>query len=544
MTIKTDLTQERVNAMTSAGLWPDRILTDYFDEAVRQVPDRVAIAAANAETGVTTRLTYAELAQRVDAIAAGLAGLGVGRGDVVSFQLPNWWQFPAVYLACVRIGAVANPLMPIFRQRELNFMLNFAGSRVVIAPTRFRDFEYGAMMNALKPEVPSLEHVLLIGAEGEQSFEGVLLGRSRGPAVPRDRQLLPNELTELMYTSGTSGQPKAVMHVSNSLLGSALKYMEWIGLNGSDVVLMASPLAHQTGFIYGMMIAAILKTKLALLDVWSGSAAARVIRDEGATFTMASTPFLADLVNLPDADTRLLQTLRVFVCAGAPIPSVLVQRAAERLNFSVLSCWGMTENGGVTIAKPGDPPEKIFGTDGKAIEGMEVRVIDDDRKPVPAGTVGNLQARGMATFVGYMKKPELNSIDAEGWFDTGDRARMDAEGYIRITGRSKDVIIRGGENIPVVEIEGVLYAHDKVQDVAVVAMPDARLGERACAFVVAKPGVSISMDDIRKYLEAKGMAKQYWPERLEVLDAMPRTPSGKIQKFLLRERAAKFGPGA
>jgi cyclohexanecarboxylate-CoA ligase len=256
---------------------------------------------------------------------------------------------------------------------------------------------------------------------------------------------------------------------------------------------------------------------------------------------MASTPFLSDLASNETVARESVKTLRTFVCAGAPIPSVIVQKATERLGFEVLSCWGMTENGAVTIARPGDPPEKIFGTDGRAIGGMEVRVVDANGAPAPAGTVGRLQARGTFTFVGYLKKPELNAWDDDGWFETGDLARVDADGYVRITGRTKDVIIRGGENIPVIEVENLLYRHPKVQDAAVVAMPDARLGERACAFVVPRPNERPTFAELTAFLAKEGMAKSYWPERLELVEAMPRTPSGKIQKFKLREAAAKLG---
>lgn len=545
MTLEMQLTANRLQAMRASGLWPDRLLTDHFDDAVARSPEAIAIAAQGAESGILTRLSYANLKLKVDRIALGLASLGVGKGDVVSFQLPNWWHFVAMYLACVRIGAVANPLMPIFRERELRFMLNFAGSGIVVAAARFRDFDYGEMYRALRAAVPSLRRILLVGGKGEESFEELLSDRAweketDAAALFRQRRPDPNEATQLMYTSGTSGEPKAVMHTPNTLLSSALKYIEWIGLEPRDVVLMASPLAHQTGFIYGMMVPIILRTKLVLLDVWSAGAAARLIGEEGASFTMASTPFLADLTNSPDVTPELVRSLRIFVCAGAPIPSVLVQRATEKLRFSVLSCWGMTENGAVTIARPGDPLDKIIGTDGKAIDGMEVRVVDEQRRPVSSGTVGHLQARGMATFVGYLKRPELGATDQDGWFDTGDLARMDEDGYIRITGRSKDVIIRGGENIPVVEVENLLYRHPKIQDAAVVAIPDARLGERACAFVVTKAGETLNLPELTSFLASERMAKQYWPERLEVVEAMPRTPSGKIQKFRLREIAAKL----
>ena len=540
------LTDSRRQAMAKSGLWPNRVLTDYFDDALRAVPDRTAVTGTNSATGEKVNLSYRELDRRVTRIALGLAALGVQPGEVVSFQLSNWWQYIALYLACVRIGAVANPLMPIFRQRELRFMLNFAESKVVISPARFRDFDHAAMFAELKPELKTVKHVFVIGGSGEPSFERYFLERAweteqDAAALFRARKPDPNALTQLLYTSGTTGEPKAAMHTANTLLSGVQQYIKWVGLGPQDVVFMASPLAHQTGFMYGMMMPVMLQTKLVLQDIWSAPEAAKLIQAEGCTFTMASTPFLSDLTNSEAVTRESVKTLKKFVCAGAPIPSVIVQKATERLGIEVLSCWGMTENGGVTIACPGDPPEKIFGTDGKAIDGMEVRVVDEDRKPVPPGTVGDLQARGMASFVGYLKKPELNATDAEGWFDTGDLARMDQDGYIRITGRSKDVIIRGGENVPVVEIENLLYRHPKVQDVAVVAMPDPRLGERACAFVTLKAGEKLAIEEITAFLAKEGMAKNYWPERLEVIEAMPRTPSGKIQKFKLREAATGFG---
>ena len=549
MAFEIYLSEARRRAEEASGLWPDRLLTDYLDEAVKVTPDRVAITGTNSATGERTTLTYAALAHRVERIALGLAALGVQPGEVVSFQLPNWWQYPALYLACVRIGAVANPLMPIFRQRELRYMLNFAESRVVIVPARFRDFDYAAMLAEIRPDLPSVRHTFVIHGTGEQSFERHFLERawekeSDAAALFRARRPDPSALTELLYTSGTSGEPKAVMHVSNTLLAMALQYIKWVRLGGDDVVFMASPLAHQTGFVYGMMIPVILRAKLVLLDAWSAPGAARLIQAEGATFTMASTPFLSDLANSEAVTRQDMKTLRTFVCAGAPIPSVIVQRATERLGIEVLSCWGMTENGAVTIAAPGDPPEKIFGTDGRAIDGMEVRVLDAENRVGPAGTPGRLQARGSFTFVGYLKKPALNAWDADGWFETGDLARIDQDGYIRITGRSKDVIIRGGENIPVIEIENLLYRHPKMQDVAVVAMPDPRLGERACAFVVPRPGEQPTFEEMAAFLAREGVAKNYWPERLELIEAMPRTPSGKIQKFKLRQVAAQFGPDA
>jgi cyclohexanecarboxylate-CoA ligase len=312
-------------------------------------------------------------------------------------------------------------------------------------------------------------------------------------------------------------------------------------VTGSDVIFMGSPYAHQTGFLYGMLMPIMLKTTTVALDAWSAIEAAPMIEREGVTFSMGSTPFVSDMVNLAEEPrARVSRTLRTWVCAGAPIPRVLVQRAKAEMDLDVLSCWGMTENAGLTITRKSDPQEKVFSTDGRALPGTEVRVVDEAKRPVPADTVGNLQARGITHFVGYLKKPQLNSVDADGWFDTGDLARMDKDGYIRIVGRTKDVIIRGGENIPVAEVENLIYRHPAVAECAVVAIPDQRLGERPCAYVVAKADARLDLAELTRFLAKEGMAKTYWPERLELVADMPRTPSGKIQKFKLREAAAKL----
>jgi cyclohexanecarboxylate-CoA ligase len=543
MAFQIYLPQARIAA--AQGLWLDRLPIDDLDEAIHNGAGRTAFVGWNSAQGREIRLSYAELGHRADKIALGLLACGVGKGDVVAFQLPNWWEFTALFYACSRIGAVANPLMPIFRQRELRFMLGFAEAKVAVVPALWRGFDHMAMLRELRFDLPHLQHVFAVGGRDGASFEQVFLDR---PAVSHaEREALaklrpgPNEVVELIYTSGTSGEPKAVMHTANTVLAPARCFIDDIGLTGRDTVFMGSPYAHQTGFLYGMLMPVMLGATTVALDTWSAADAVPLIEREGATFSMGSTPFLSDVVNLPDAvRTRISRTLRTWVCAGAPIPRVLVQRAKAEMDLDVLSCWGMTENAGLTITRKRDPQAKAFETDGRALPGNEVRVVDDQQRPVPPETVGHLQARGITHFVGYLKKPQLNAIDADGWFDTGDLARMDADGYIRIVGRTKDVIIRGGENIPVAEVEDLIYRHPAVAECAVVAMPDDRLSERACAFVRAKADAQLDLRELTRFLAAEGMAKPYWPERLELLTEMPRTPSGKIQKFKLREMAAEF----
>jgi cyclohexanecarboxylate-CoA ligase len=529
----------------SRGLWSDRLPIDDLDAAIAKSPDATAFVGRNSAQDREIRLTYAELGERIDKIAAGLVERGVGKGDVVAFQLSNWWEFTALFFACNRIGAVANPLMPIFRQRELRFMMGFAEAKVAVVAALWRGFDHMAMMREIRSDLPSVAHVFAVGGVGQESFEQAFLDRPALSAAEKQRLAKlrpgPNDVVELIYTSGTSGEPKAVMHTANTVLAPAQAFIDDIDLTGRDVMFMGSPYAHQTGFLYGMLMPVMLGTRTVALDIWSARDAMPLIEREGATFSMGSTPFLSDMVNLPDdARARVSRTLRTWVCAGAPIPRVLVQRAKAEMNLDVLSCWGMTENAGLTITRKSDPQEKVFETDGRALPGSGVRVVDEQKRPLPVDTVGHLQARGTTHFVGYMKKPQLNSIDADGWFDTGDLARMDRDGYIRIVGRTKDVIIRGGENIPVAEVENLIYRHPKVAECAVVAMPDARLGERACVFVTPKAPASLDLTELTHFLSEQGMAKTYWPERLEVMPDMPRTPSGKIQKFKLREMAAKL----
>jgi cyclohexanecarboxylate-CoA ligase len=527
-------------AMIKQGFWHDRTINDDLDACVASCPDKVALTAVSLESGNVKRLTYRQMAVMADRIAIGLSRLGVGRNDVVSMQLPNWWQFTLTYLACSRIGAVLNPLMHIFRERELSFMLKHGCSKVVIVPKLFRGFDYEQMITSLKPSLPDLQHVVVVGGAGDNSFEKLLsepIWESASDAndiLTRHRPG-PDNIMQLIYTSGTTGEPKGVMHSANTAMANIIPYAERLGLGADDIVLMASPMAHQTGFMYGLMMPIMLRASAVLQDIWEPKKAVELIRSEGATFTMASTPFLTDLAKAVSESGMEVPTLRTFLCAGAPIPGPLVQQARKTLGAKIVSAWGMTENGAVTLIKVDDDDERAFNTSGCPLPGAEIRVVDADGRPLPHGTNGRLLVRACSNFGGYLRRPHLNGTDADGWFDTGDLAEIDDRGYVRITGRSKDVIIRGGENIPVVEIETLLYKHPAVSQVAIVSYPDERLGERGCAVVVPKPGQAIDLTAMIDFLKSQKVALQYIPERLLVLDEMPATPSGKIQKFKLRD---------
>ena len=526
--------------MVAQGFWHDRTINDDLDACVAAHPDKLALTAVQVDTGTVTRFTYAELARMADRIAVGLTRLGVGRNDIVACQLPNWWQFTLTYLACSRIGAVVNPLMHIFRERELSFMLRHGEAKLVIAPKTFRGFDFEAMVTGLQPSLPDLQHVVVVGGTGANSFEALLSGPEWEKASDAQDILTrhrpgPDDVTQLIYTSGTTGEPKGVMHSANTVMANIIPYAQRLVLGADDVVLMASPMAHQTGFMYGLMMPIMLQASVVLQDIWEPKQAIALVQSEGATFTMASTPFLTDLARTVAETGQGVPTLKTFLCAGAPIPGPLVEQARAALGAKVVSAWGMTENGAVTLTRLDDADERSFSTDGLPLPGVEVRVVDIDHHDLPAGEAGKLLLRSCSNFGGYLHRPHLNGTDADDWFDTGDLARIDAQGYLRITGRSKDVIIRGGENIPVVEIESLLYRHPAVAMAAIVAYPDERLGERACAVVVPKPGLGIDLPAIQAFLKEQKVAIQYIPERLIVRDALPSTPSGKIQKFKLRE---------
>lgn len=522
------------------GLWHDRTINDYLDACVQSVPDKVALTAVQVDGGAITSFTYRELATMADRIAVGLSRLGVGRNDVVSCQLPNWWQFTLTYLACSRIGAVMNPLMHIFREHELSFMLKHGAAKVMIAPKVFRGFDYEQMVTALQPTLPDLQHVVIVGGSAANSFEALLSG-PQWEQEPDARDILsrhrpgPDDITQMIYTSGTTGEPKGVMHSANTTMGNIIPYAARLHLGSDDVILMASPMSHQTGFMYGLMMPIMLKASAVLQDIWEPKKAVQLIREHGVTFTMASTPFLTDLARTVTESGSAVPTLRIFLCAGAPIPGPLVEQARQAMGTKIVSAWGMTENGAVTLTKLDDADERSVNSDGCPLPGVEVKVVDFDGAALPSGVPGKLLLRSCSNFGGYLHRPQFNATDAEGWFDTGDLASVDAQGYIRITGRSKDVIIRGGENIPVVEIETMLYRHPAINTVVIVAYPDERLGERACAIVVPKPGQSVDLPSIVDFLKAQKVAIQYIPERLIVREMMPATPTGKIQKFKLRQ---------
>ena len=524
------------------GWWRDRTMVEDFREVAAAAPDKVAIVSDHAAGGAEV-LSFRQLARLVERFAGGLLELGVRPGDVVSMQLPNWWQFTALALAAMRVGGVVNPIIPILRRREVGFIIERTESRVCVVPASFRGFSHGEMLAELKQTIPTLEHAFAIGSVGQPEVrdfaEHFMATRWEDVHRPEDLDRLTpaaDAVAQIQFTSGTTGEPKGVVHTHNTLFAGMRALPEMQRLTADDVVLMASTMAHQTGFLYGLLMPMSMGMKVVYQDLWVAQRMLELVEDEAVTWTMGATPFVIDAIEAQRKTPRDVSSLGQFTCAGAPVPPPIVEAAGEVLGTRLVAAWGMTENGAVSYTTPEDPPDFASRSDGRPAPWMELRVVDGEGKDVPPGEEGRLVARGASQCVGYFKRPDLYqaALTTDGWFDTGDLARMDDSGAIRISGRSKDIVIRGGENVPVVEVEAALYRMSSVREVAVIAVPDQRMGERACAVVVPN-GEAPTLEAIRVHLEKEGMTRHFWPERLEIVTEMPKTPSGKIQKFRLRE---------
>jgi cyclohexanecarboxylate-CoA ligase len=542
MLFETILRPELAARYRAAGWWSDRLLNDAVDEAVARQPGRTALVDTR------RRMTYAELQAHANRCALGLVNLGVRRGDVVMVQLPNWSEFVVATLALERIGAVINPVAPIFRERELRSMLRLAAPVAAIFASQFRGWDYGAMFAQLRSESVSLR--LLIGVDSHDGEQEIITWQhvvARGAELVTHRPTLdrlrpsPDDVTELMFTSGTTGEPKGVLHTANTLNSAAVATIRDASLTGEDVIHMASTLGHQTGFLYGVRLPLLLGATAVYQDRWDAEAFVRLVDEEKITLTVGATPFLADTLRACRHSGQRVPSLRAFVCGGAPIPQPLADQVVEQLACRLVPCWGMTETAIVTSVQPSDPPEKVATTDGRPCQEMDISIRDSAGLELPAGQEGDLLARGAFTFVGYVQGRRFTEqcFTRDGWLKTGDRARRDSDGYVRITGRSKDIIIRGGENVPVKEIEDVLLCHPKVRTVAMVGVPDERLGEVGCACIILEPGETLQLEEVRTFLAERQVTRQFWPEQLELMTEFPMTPSGKVQKFQLRDMLAR-----
>jgi 3-phosphoshikimate 1-carboxyvinyltransferase len=551
-------------------------LTARVRELATSRPDDPAVIEVTTDEPVVT--SWKQLQDEADRVSALLVELGVQRGEAVALQLPNWREFVAITLGIVQIGAVATPIMPAFGPRETTMTLSRSRARVMFLPNVFRKRQPAIELVEVIAEAKAtnrpvtLEHVVVLQAENRDGqfppetgspiplpaadlfdwtwhyYDASLAAMT--PDAAELEALAPSldDVCQLLFTSGTTGEPKGVQHTHRTLATATAMETEHLGLGDGDRIFVPSPLAHQTGFLYGMLLAWNLGVPSVLQPVWDAPLALEQAFGRGkATFVQAATPFLTDLVASVEAGLAAPESLRIFVATGAAVPRALAEKATTVLGTAVLGAFGTTETCLGTLASPTDRPENAWGSDGRPLAGIRIRIVDDAGAEVAAGEEGNYELSSPTIFGGYLERPDLTAgvFTADGWYRTGDLARVDEAGFLHITGRVKDVINRGGEKVPVVEVENLLYQHPLVADVAVVAMPDERLGERACAFVVpARADESLSFEDMQLYLGRAGLSKYYWPERLEFIDELPRNTIGKVQKNVLREMAAAFAAAA
>lgn len=530
MVVLAKIAGERRRRDRGDGSWADRFVDAYVRDAAAQVPARIGVVDG------AVQLTYSQLDNSIDRIAGRLAELGVAKGDVVSWLLPNWHESYLLHYAALRLGAVSNPIVPASRHREVEYVLARAQSKVVVIPGRFRGFSFPEMLGELRPRLPDLRHVV-VARPGDRaadlSFDELL--RHPGGALAVDRS--PDDAVLLMFTSGTTAHPKGVIHTHNTFDYENRSLIKLFGLGEEDRIWMPSPVTHVTGMLYGLQLPAMLRTMVVLQDIWEAGAGLRLIAEHRCTFTVAATPFLHGLTHHPELDDFDLSCLKTFACGGADVPPALVREARRRLSCHVTRVYGSTEFPTLSATGPGDSPDKAAETDGHAIGAATYRIVDEQGSDVQSGATGELLVQGPEAMAGYQDPADdSGAYTADGWFRTGDLASHDVDGYLTIRGRIKDIIVRGGENISATEVESLLFEHPMVSEVAIVAMPDPVLVERACAFVVpAAEGVP-TLADLTSFLQARRVSKQKYPERLEIVSELPKTQSGKVQKFRLRER--------
>ncbi len=490
---------------------------DLFRATCDRLSDRPALIDG------AERLSFRQWLRHSDALARALGDLGIGRGDVVAFQLPNWWEAAALFTASASIGAVANPILPIFRERELEFVLRQSEARVLFVPESFRGVDYPAMVDRFRRRLPQLANVIRLRARSDRHFAD-MLDRAAAPPL---RDLHPDSLLLLMYTSGTTSSPKGVLHTHATLVSEIHSLERVHGLTAADSTLMPSPLTHISGVLHGIMTPAIVGTKAVLMDRWEPARAVDLIDRESISYMIGAPLFLQDLLaNAP----RQGSSLRLFSCGGASVSADLMRQARLHLGCIAKRVYGSTEFPTMTTTSAGDADSHGATTEGRAIAPNQIRIVDQQGAAVPSGASGEIQAIGPECFVGYLD-PELNreAFTEDGWFRTGDLGSIDADGYLTVTGRLKQIVIRKGEKISIQEVEQLIGTHPDVRDVCVVAVPDSEVGERAAAAVVSS-NPALRAADLLTFLADQGLARQKHPERIRIVDELPRTDSGKIQR--------------
>ncbi|HYX59000.1 MAG TPA: AMP-binding protein [Streptosporangiaceae bacterium] len=533
---------EQIERYYAAGVWRPSTLFDELEAQVAGRPDKVFI------TDGTTAYTFSQLRTAALRLAAGLAGRGIGVGDRVVVQLPNWTELAVITAALSRLGAIMVPVMPIYRSDDVRFVAETAEAKAAFTAGVFRGFDHARMFADLAAAGTGLQTVIAVRTEtvpdGALAFGDILAGHDGGEDLPPSG-IGPDDPFAVVFSSGTTSRPKGCLHTFNTYCASARLMGEAYHYTDADVQFGPSPVTHSTGLVTSILMPLVHGAGSHLMDIWEPREGLERIAKFRCTASVTATTFLQTLLTVYDPDQHDASSLRFWTSAGAPIPGAFVAEAQRTLpRMKVLSLYGRSENLCTTLCSIDDDPERSVTSDGRAAPGQEVRILDEHGDEVPRGTEGDIAFRGASNLLEYIGQPAATAemFTADGFSKSGDLGVMDADGYVRVTGRLKDIVIRGGLNISVRQVEDLLIAHPAVSAVAAVGMPDAVLGERVCCYLVPAPGAApLTVADMREYLLDAGLAIQKVPERVEVMTELPTTATGKIQKNLLRaDIAAKL----
>jgi acyl-CoA synthetase (AMP-forming)/AMP-acid ligase II len=537
MAFETRLTPAVAARWRGTGLWGDETFATVLARGLRETPDREAL------TDGTRRLTYRELAHGIDRMAARLRALGIGQGDVVTIQLPNWIEFAFVFFALERLGAVAVTVSVDFRSRELEYIMRFAGSKMLVCCTQFRDFDHVAMAAELKPRLPALACIGVVrGAPGAGMVSLDDAAEASGPPagfvpVPMDA----DTVMRMAFTSGTTGNPKGVMHSHNTTLAAARILNGDLGLAADDVMIIWLPLGLNWGYLT-LVQSVLAGAKAVLLDRFRPAGALDLIERERVAYIPTAPASLTSILQEPDLARRDLSSLRIVVSGGASAPVETIRAWRRAAPGILLELLGMLETGYQAYTRATDDPERVAGSVGRPASHMGLKLVDADGREVARGEAGDICCDGPSVHLGYHSNPTANAeaFLPDGWFRSGDLGMIDTDGNLRIVGRLKEMINRGGKKFFPREIEEILYTHPQVLYAAIVGIPDPRLGERNCLCLVPRPGETPTLKSLVAFL-GDSVATYKLPERLELFTQFPFTPTGKIQRHaLVREVVARI----
>ena len=531
MTYVNMMPKELAEKYTREKLWMQKTVFDILVERAAAHPDRIAIKDHSGA------ISYGVLKDRIERAAQFYRSIGITRGDVVTIQLPNRIDFAVAFIALELLGAIANKVNPDFRARELEYMLKFSGSSAYVFPRAWKDFDYAGMARSLKQQNPDLKRLIAVGGavDGMHDFDAGVA--TSAPIVTGLKvHMDPNEVCRMCFTSGTTGNPKCALHSFNTTLYAVELLNNDMQVTEHEVFLAFLPLGLNWGYIT-LLQSILAGATLVLMERFNPRAALELIQNERVTYIPTSPAGLVGMLNAPGAETFDVSSLRVVITGGASAAVETIRDYQKRMKGHLIELYGMLEAGFQTYTRFTDDPEKVNGTIGRPVRAMELRIVDSDGNDVPNGEIGELMSRGPSIHLGYHNNPSANAeaFNREGWFRTGDLGRVvDADGNVQITGRSKEIINRGGKKFFPREVEEILYTHPQVMHVAMIGMPDIRLGERNCLCVVPKGDAVPTLDEFVAFLRDQ-VADYKLPESVERFSELPLTGSGKIQRHVLRD---------